>query len=578
MLKIRKRIFSANSNRSPKDKRYLEEPSHKMNLSSPGCKNESDKLKSTLGFIKTHRRNNRPAIRPLNSIRSHNSSNKESKSIASNKNDSYQSQLGLLKEELELTWTTFKITEQHRSLFLSSLQHLPSLQSSIKIAREIDTIEKGSSNITSVLNTISIRELKLIEFQSQLNETRLDPTFYAKLIDSLRTLTLSLIDYIEIWKKDFNSNEQFLWQGQPYYEKMKTDSDFVAESGLKHIFCLYKSDPLFFGPTNLKKVGKRFFSVPYSSKLSLRMKRSQEILGFFHIKPEKTRSLSAKEGFISSVEPLNSCVSLFFQTEVVQYDSEYIKTIQALSKSVFDSFLSESITLNIEVLVIESCKEILLASLTLHSSSILDKIITEVLNEMIPSIARNSHTEVTDSEYLDIRNAILNEVFYEEILYLSSLQTSTLLSQYMTNEIFNSFDLTDLVVESINEEKQENLKIVFFVAENIMEEFISSEWSEDIAEVELINSKMESAWIGLPGHIQREIYWHQKANIIERVGEMVYFSVLNDFVGNIWLEGTVINILNEIRGKDLVPDEEVFVLKDPNLPVEDTKKPLYRKK
>jgi len=197
---------------------------------------------------------------------------------------------------------------------------------------------------------------------------------------------------------------------------------------------------------------------------------------------------------------------------------------------------------------------------------------------MIPSIARNSHTEVTDSEYLDIRNAILNEVFYEEILYLSSLQTSTLLSQYMTNEIFNSFDLTDLVVESINEEKQENLKIVFFVAENIMEEFISSEWSEDIAEVELINSKMESAWIGLPGHIQREIYWHQKANIIERVGEMVYFSVLNDFVGNIWLEGTVINILNEIRGKDLVPDEEVFVLKDPNLPVEDTKKPLYRKK
>lgn len=578
MLKIRKRIFSANSNRSPKDKQYLQEPSHKLNLSSPGGKNEQDKLKSTLGFFKIHKGKNRPAMRPLDSIRSYNSSNKESKSTASNKNEFYQSQVGLLKEELELTWTTFKITEQHRSLFLSALERLPNLQAAIKIAREIDTIEKGSSNITSVLNTISIRELKLIELQSQLNETRLDPIFYAKLIDSLRNLTISLIDCIEIWKKEFNSFEHFLWQGQNYYEKMRTDSDFVAESGLKHIFCLFKSDPLFIGPTNLKKVGKRFYSVPYSSKLSLRMKRSQEILGFSPIKPEKTRSLSAKEGLITSAEPQNSSVSLFFQTEVVQYDSEYIKAMQVLSKSVFESFLSYSITLNIEVLVTESCKEILLASLTLHSSSILDKIITEVLNEMIPSIARNSHTEVTDSEYLDIRNAILNEVFYEEIEFLSSLQTNTLLSQYMTNEIFNSFDLTDLVIETINEEKQENMKIVFFVAENIMEEFINSEWSEDIAEVEIINSKMESAWIGLPGHIQREIYWHQKANIILRVSEMVYFSILNDFVGNIWLEGTIMNILNELRGKETQSDEEIFLLKDPNLPVEDTKKQLYRKK
>lgn len=585
MLKIRKKIYSARPNKSPGERKCLEETAQNLNLSNPERRFErvgKNGVKNALGFFNLRKSKKRTGIKQLDSLHSNGSSNKESKSNVSYRNELYQSQVGILKEELELTWTAFKITEQHKNLFLSSLEGLPNLKAAIKIAREIDTIEKGSSNITSVLNTISIRELKLVTFKSHLQDSPLDPIFFSKSIESLRELSLRLIDFIEIWKKDINHSDSFIWEGQNYYEKMQTDSDFIAESELNKFFCLYKSDPLFLGPTNIKKVGKRFYSVPYCAKQSSRIKRSQEILGYFPIKPDKPRSLSTKEILNSSAEPPNSSVSLFFQTEVVQFDSEYIKFIQNISKSIFEAFLNESIVVNTQVLVVESCKEILLASLTLHSSSILDKIISEVLGEMIPSIAKNSHTEVTDSEYLDVRNAILSEVFYEEMHFICSSQTNDLLSLFLTDEIFCDFDLSELVVETMDEEKQENMKIVYIVSGNILDEFLNSEWSEEIAEVELINAKMEFAWIGLPSHIQREIYWHQKANIILRVSEMVYFSILNDFVGNIWLEGALTNILNELQGKDLLPDNDIFLLKDPSIPQEDPKKfvttKLIRKK
>jgi hypothetical protein len=573
MLRFRPKPFSAKSSRSP-GTRVLEESSFSTNRANLSSQNESSsKNPSKLIFkLRKPSRNQKAVQNP--STRSNSSSN-PSKPKVQGKGEISLDQVSLLKEELELTWKAFKITEQHKRVFLSSLLTMPKMQAAVRIAREIDTIEKGSSNIASVLQTIDSRESKLFEIEKHLQVEKFDLFFYVKMIESLREISFKVIDFIEIWKNEVNCQEDFLWHDQSYYEKMRNDCDFIAESWLCRYFYLFKADPLFSGPTSLKRVGKRTYSVPYSSKNTNRLKKAQEVLGFLPIKPQKTQSEATGEVQTPAGEGLTSSVSLFFQTEVPSQDPEYKKSLVSLTKLFHEDLLQMSLSLNLESLVLESCKEILVASLMLHSSSILDKIITEVLNEMIPSIARNSHTEVTDSEYLDIRNQVLDEVFEEEVLNISSSITNYLLSLSINAHMFASFDLSLLVVEAIEEEKNENMKIVFIVAEKVLEEFIQSDLVEDLAEIELIDSKMEFAWVGLPGHIQREIYLKQKQRIVTRLGESVYFQMLNDFVADLWLEGLVQSFLN----LNDAGDEEIFMLKDPKaVLIEESKKPLQVRK
>jgi hypothetical protein len=116
---------------------------------------------------------------------------------------------------------------------------------------------------------------------------------------------------------------------------------------------------------------------------------------------------------------------------------------------------------------------------------------------------------------------------------------------------------------------RENQSIVYIVADEMIEEFLLEDWAEDIAELELVQAKMENVWKDLPGHIQKEIYHHQKANIILRLCEMVYFGILNEFVGKIWLEGLVQAVIKEERNEETMLDEEIFLVKDPNYQVED---------
>ena len=80
----------------------------------------------------------------------------------------------------------------------------------------------------------------------------------------------------------------------------------------------------------------------------------------------------------------------------------------------------------------------------------------------------------------------------------------------------------------------------------------------------------------MPGHIQKEIYFHQRGRINEKINEMVYFGILNDFVGKIWLENFLNNELKILKGEEQANDEDIFVLKDPNVVVDDNKKTVYR--
>ena len=133
-----------------------------------------------------------------------------------------------------------------------------------------------------------------------------------------------------------------------------------------------------------------------------------------------------------------------------------------------------------------------------------------------------------------------------------------------------------IALQTIEEENKENLSIVFIVADKLLDEFFNQEWVEELAEIELVDLKMEKAWKDLPGHIQKEIYFHQRGRINEKINEMVYFGILNDFVGKIWLENFLNNELKILKGEEQANDEDIFVLKDPNVVVDDNKKTVYR--
>jgi hypothetical protein len=146
------------------------------------------------------------------------------------------------------------------------------------------------------------------------------------------------------------------------------------------------------------------------------------------------------------------------------------------------------------------------------------------------------------------------------------------LSVYVTEEVVGYLELFSITLQTIQEEIEENQSIVYIVVDEVIEEFLLEDWVEDLAEVELVQEKMENVWKDLPGHIQKEIYHHRKGDIMNRICEMIYFNILNDFVGKIWTEGLVQSVIREERDENPLLDEDIFLLKDPNYQFEDFRK------
>ncbi|OMJ94441.1 hypothetical protein SteCoe_2339 [Stentor coeruleus] len=564
MYRIRDKPVSARPGRSPAIRKLQEESEINDSIQAQKI------LKSKLS--------KRSRAKHFYFIRSHNSSNKESRSTSAHRKDITIDQIEILKEELDLTWRNFKIPEQHKKVFIKSLESIPKIQAASKIAREIDNIEKGNANITSVISAINKRESLLQEIQKKFEEKLTKPEIFShiKLLQNLRDLTLRAIEFIEFWKSEYSLTEQFQWINCIYYDKLKSDTNFLCETSLGKFFNFCLSDPLLTGPTEPKVINKREFSIPFSYRQGSRVRKTFDILSFTPSQPLKIRSsIQLNEIPCTASEVTHTEISQIFQTELQISDIENRKEINEICKMILENMIYKEVNTKLEVYVTQSFKEIIAASLTLYSSSILDRVITEVLSELIPVIAKESHTEVTDSEYIDIRNLIINEVMEEQIQTISGTQINNILSIYVTEEVIGYLELFQITLQTIQEEMKENQSIVYIVADKIIEEFLIEDWAEDVAELELVQAKMENVWKDLPGHIQKEIYHHQKENIILRLCEMVYFGILNEFVGKIWLEGLVGSVIKEERNEEKILDEDIFLLKDPNYQVEEPRKGVH---
>lgn len=581
MYRIRDKPLTAKPGRSQRaDKNIEEKPWIDTPTDFKNLIYDPKTDKHCAGFFQMRNLHKKQRLRQANSVRSSNSSNKDSRATSSQKKEISIDQIEILKEELTITWKKCNITEQHIKYFNLNISNIPKIHAAVRIAREIDNIEKGNSNIVSVINFITTREKLLLDFANKFQQTfdKKDLISYIKNINNLRDLTLQLIEYIQLWKKEMNADEEFVWDNQVYFEKLRTDTDFFSDSFLRKNFYFYKSDPFFTGANNPKLYNKKEYCIPIGYKHSSRIKKAIDLLGFEPIKPLKQVLKKLTEADQITTENINTEVTQVLPQEIIFSEQENKKEIQNISETISEELIFYEIHLNEEILVRESFKEIIAASLTLYSSSILDRVITEVLSELIPSVATQSYTEVNDSEYIDIRNLIIAEVMEEQIEIISFVQTNNMISLDIVQEVIAALDLFSLTRHAIQEEMKENLSIVYVVVDQLLEQFLLEDWLEEIAEVEIVQEKMEKLWKDFPAHLQKEIYLSQSNMVLGRVYEMIYFGILNDFIGGFWLQNLVSSVYKACKGQEETNDEEIFVLKDPTVVYDPKKMPFYNRK
>lgn len=111
----------------------------------------------------------------------------------------------IIKEEIRHTWKTFHIPTQHQILFEKRVFGLSKAKIALIVVREIDNIEKGSANISEILDSIRDREYllkKLLEEVEKINmmtdkvDLEIAKHECADILKRLRETTLNTVENI----------------------------------------------------------------------------------------------------------------------------------------------------------------------------------------------------------------------------------------------------------------------------------------------------------------------------------------------------------------------------------------------
>ncbi|CAG9316386.1 unnamed protein product [Blepharisma stoltei] len=512
---------------------------------------------------------------------------KKKNSCRKRKHDITAEEMGILEKELNKAWKTYEIPQCHQKLFWKKIGSLSKNEQALKIAKEIDSIEKEEAIIIELLATIERRELlleRLTEEDSKLYESTNEAEKWecTKLIKDIRNVTLDTIENILIWKESFGENSaDFVWKNINYLEKIASDTNYLKFSNMSKYFDFQDNDPLFVNlmPENSfsfsttysfsqkKKTHRRnSYSVPIAFSLQSRVKAADNFLkslispkNIFKTEIEETveylrsaKQIEDEEDEIYETlftEKLNISVTPenYIEIDVKEFSEEYVRRM-----------IEREVDINIGIFIKESCNEIVNASLSLYSNNILNEIITGVLSEITPLVAKEAQVEVINSEYVDIRNLIITEAMEE--LLLSTCQSKALdLLAYFTEEfMLDSFRIDSYVKQSIKEEINQNQKIVVIVYDEVLNDFLNLDWLEELIEEEVVMMKIDDVRKTLPINIQKEIFIRDKKMIFAKVAELIYFDILNDYIGGVWTYGIVRSVFHKNPAETELSDSEIF--------------------
>ncbi|CAG9317382.1 unnamed protein product [Blepharisma stoltei] len=533
------------------------------------------------------------------STKSRNLTRSSSRSSRRRPQELTDNQVEILKDELRNTWRTFQIPEQHQTLYENRVFTLSKPKIAALVAREIDSIEKSTSNICEILNLIRDREYLLSKLKEEADmvekitdKVELEMAKYecADYLKKLREVTLNTVENICIWREFFKDlTLDFQWESKGYLEKMQTDTLFLKETVLSKYFKFKsKSDPLLLSLAdkssgsiiqimNLSKKKKQKMPIPISYHSYTRYKKAEEVIKAIGTgKEEKSKGNKKENGLRPAklIENEDETQDPFedksmTKENVILLDENEIKQI---SEELASELINTEAWDSAPGIVNESLHDMINASLMLYSNIILDKVVTTVLMQMIPEVSREAYREINDSEYIDIWNGIILYVVDQSVLEICSDEALAILSENITESIISSIKLDSYVIEALSEENSQNKDIVQDIHKDLINDFVTLEWIEELAEEELVQYKIDEVRKELPVHLQREIFVRDKDIIYNRLAEIVYFGILNDFVGNLWTPGIIISAVEEEKGNQEIDINEIFVLRDPSVVIEEVKK------
>ena len=175
-----------------------------------------------------------------------------------------------LQQELRKCWEAYGIDEYHRGVFNEHLQGMSAEEFSPILAKEIEDFGREKAAV-QLANTGIVAREECIKHITALEGAIQDEgapqeafTEAVNLLHSLRMLSLNVVECIVKWrehllciKAQVNPESAksptaipFLWRGENYLTKMKSDSLFLAESAYSRVFNFSaKSDPFLVFPS-----------------------------------------------------------------------------------------------------------------------------------------------------------------------------------------------------------------------------------------------------------------------------------------------------------------------------------------
>ena len=228
---------------------------------------------------------------------------------------------------------------------------------------------------------------------------------------------------------------------------------------------------------------------------------------------------------------------------------------EGLIKTVIDDMLTSAIN--------ESLKDIISASLLIFSSSIVDSYILNVLKNEVYFTVILSIEEVKNSIVIDIQEKIIEKVIledFDDIVYESFVEFC---SEIIVNQYINELNIENIIEGIVLEEKNMIFtKAPLLIIDSLVECILKEDWLELIVEDELICAKLNENYKLMPAKIQKELAFISRKSNPEYIIEELYFDMINDYVGNIWIENIVRDCLfycdNEQNFEQLMPIHAVI--------------------
>lgn len=201
-------------------------------------------------------------------------------------------------------------------------------------------------------------------------------------------------------------------------------------------------------------------------------------------------------------------------------------------------------------------KDMIGATLMLHSNFMLDDIIATAMTLEIPICAREAYNEELNIEYIYFQQQLLCLTIHHECQSSALLWALEVIAEEITLSYTHQIPLQPYILESIQEENQLNTDMMEAIYMEIVNTLINSEWLELLAEDEYSHSVMEDRFNELPAGIVRKLMKEEPEKHLVRMAEHLYVDWLYEYVSGKWLERLVRAEVEGLEG-------EIFYIEPP---------------